>query len=84
MQKNKYVAAFTISDNHLPSMKVSDLVIGYTRVDKFYDEYRKLPESKRSLMVKDIFMFDSIEDALNDHLDAISRESSLNRVLSLI
>lgn len=84
MQKNKYVAAFTIENNHLPTMKVSNLVVGYSRVNAFYEEYAKLPENKRSIMVNDIFTFEDVEDALNDHLDAVSRESSLNRVLSLI
>ena len=84
MQKNKYVAAFTIENNHLPTMKVSNLVVGYSRVNAFYEEYAKLPENKRSIMVNDIFTFEDVEDALKDHLDAVSRESSLNRVLSLI
>lgn len=79
--QNKYVAAFTIENNHLPTMKVSNLVVGYSRVNAFYEEYAKLPESKRSLMVNDIFTFEDVEDALNDHLDAVSREYSLNRVL---
>lgn len=84
MQKNRYVAAFTIENNHLPTMKVSNLVVGYSRVNAFYEEYAKLPENKRSIMVNDIFTFEDVEDALNDHLDAVSREASLNRVLSLI
>ena len=84
MQKNKYIAAFTIENNHLPTMKVSNLVIGYSRVEEAYNEYRKLPESQRSLMVNDFFTFNSIEEALNDHLDAVSREASLNRHLSPI
>lgn len=82
--QNKYVAAFTIENNHLPTMKVSNLVVGYSRVNAFYEEYAKLPENKRSIMVNDIFTFEDVEDALKDHLDAVSRESSLNRVLSLI
>ena len=84
MQKNRYIAAFTIENNHLPTMKVSNLVIGYSRVNAFYEEYAKLPESQRSIMVNDIFTFEDVEDALNDHLDAVSREASLNRHLSPI
>lgn len=80
----KYVAAFIISDNHAESMKVSHLVIGYSRVEEFYKEYRKLPESERAFLVNDIFIYDDLDKALEDHMDAISREGHLNRVLSLI
>ena len=77
MEKNKYVAAFTIENNHLPTMKVSNLVVGYSRVEEFYREYSSLPENERAFLVNDIFMFEDVMEALVDHLDVVSRESSL-------
>jgi hypothetical protein len=71
MQKN--VAAFTIQNNHASDMKVSHLVIGYSRVDAFYKEYSSLPESERAFLVNDIFMYEDIDMALAHHVDAIVR-----------
>lgn len=71
MQKN--IAAFTIQNNHADNMVVSHLVIGYSRVDAFYKEYSSLPESERAFLVNDIFMYDDLEKAIEDHIDAIIR-----------
>lgn len=76
MQK---IAAYTISNNHSDNMVVSHLVIGYSRVVEFYRQYRNLPKDERAFLVCDIFMYDSIEEALEDHLDSVSREQSLNK-----
>ena len=76
MQK---IAAFTISNNHSDNMVVSHLVIGYSRVVEFYRQYRNLPKDERAFLVCDIFMYDSIAEALEDHLDSVSREQSLNK-----
>ena len=76
MQKN--IAAFIIEDNNGEYMRVSHLVIGYTRVVHFYEWYSSLSESERSLNVCDIFMYDDLDKALEDHFDAISREASIN------
>ena len=77
MQKN--IAAYTISNNHSDNMVVSPLVIGYSRVVEFYRQYRNLPKDERAFLVCDIFMYDSIAEALEDHLDSVSREQSLNK-----
>ena len=71
MQKN--IAAFTIQNNHADNMVVSHLVIGYSRVEKFYKEYSSLPESERAFLVNDIFMYDDVTEGLIDHMDAIVR-----------
>jgi hypothetical protein len=76
MQKN--VAAFIIEDNNGEYMRVSHLVIGYTRVVHFYEWYSSLSESERALNVCDIFMYDDLDKALEDHMDAISREARIN------
>lgn len=76
MQK---IAAYTISNNHSDNMVVSPLVIGYSRVVEFYRQYRNLPKDERAFLVCDIFMYDSIAEALEDHLDSVSREQSLNK-----
>ena len=76
MQKN--VAAFVIDDNHAEGMRVSHLVIGYTRVDHFYKWYSSLSEGERALNVCDMFMYDDLDKALEDHMDAISREAHIN------
>jgi hypothetical protein len=75
----KYSAAFTIENNHASDMKVSHFVIGYTRVDAFYKEYSSLPESERAFLVNDIFLYDDLDKALEDHMDAISREANSNK-----
>lgn len=76
MQKNQnqYIAAFSIENNCRPGIKVSPLVIGYSRVEEFYQKYRKLPESERTLGKNDIFLYDNIDDALVDHIDKVVME----------
>jgi hypothetical protein len=76
----KNSAAFTIEKNHAFGMKVSRLVIGEDRVDAFYKEYSSLSESERAFLVNDIFMYDDLDKALEDHTDAIIREASANRI----
>ncbi len=81
MEKQKYIAAFTIKNNDRQGMKVSDLVLGYTRVEEFYTDFSSMSEEE--ILTRDIkiFMFESIEEALNDIMDVISRESVYRREL---
>jgi hypothetical protein len=74
------IAAFTIRNNQRDNMEVSHLVIGYSRVKEFYENYFALPESKRRLGEYDIFVFDSIEEALEDHIDVVSNEATNDAV----
>lgn len=75
MQKNQYIAAFSIENNcQHGEIKVSPLIIGYKRVEEFYEKYRKLPESERTLGKNDIFLYDNIDDALVDHIDKVVME----------
>ena len=72
MQKNQYIAAFSVKNNcKHGEIEVSPLVIGYSRVEEFYQKYRKLPESERTLGKNDIFLYESIDDALVDHVDKV-------------
>lgn len=75
MQKNRYIAAFSIENNcKHGEIKVSPLIIGYKRVEEFYEKYSKLPESERTLGKNDIFLYDNIDDALVDHIDKVVME----------
>lgn len=71
----KFIAAFTISKNLALDMKVSNLVIGYSRVERLRKEYYSLPESERSLNVHDIFLYEDIEKAVHDHVNSVCDES---------
>lgn len=74
MEQHKYVAAFSIQNNCRPGIKVSPLVIGYSRVEEFYQKYRKLPESERTLGKNDIFLYESIQEAIDNHIDKVVME----------
>lgn len=76
MQKN--IVAFTIRNNHSDNVVVSNLVIGYSRVEAFYKEYSSLPESERMPWEYDLFMYEDLEKGLEDHLDSLSSECHAN------
>jgi hypothetical protein len=70
------IACYTIRNNQSVDMEVSNLVIGYSRVQKFFEEYYRLPEEERLFTKYDIFSFESIEEALECHIDSVVSEIS--------
>ena len=74
----KQIAAYTIRHNQTVGMEVSNLVIGYSRVEKFFKKYYSTPESERTLGNYDIFGFQSIDEAMKCHIDSVVSELSRN------
>lgn len=81
MEKQKYLAAFTIKNNDREGMKVSPLVVGYTNVEEFYTDFSSMSEEEILSRDIKIFMYDSFYEALENIVDCVSREAVHRRPL---